>query len=166
MLVPHLKAEATLQFGQSLGAVDGEVFGRPVSVEVIEPLAEPLELRWDIAEVTEQQRASIVPLRWDEDLEVWAVDEGDATDLSVDGDELVLVTSEFSWRSWSWAADFGQLGPVARLTEHEPVAEEEPAEALAGPTSLLHRIHADPAQITDRLLTFGRDADRGQLPGP
>ncbi len=102
-------SEATLQFGQSLGAVDGEVFGRPVSVEVIEPLAEPLELRWDIAEVTEQQRASIVPLRWDEDLEVWAVDESDATDLSVDGDELVLVTSEFSWRSWSWAADFGQL---------------------------------------------------------
>jgi len=102
-------SEATLTFGQSVGMVGEEYFGRPVSVEVTERLVEPLELRWDIAEVSEQQRASIVPLRWDEDLEVWAVDESDATDLSVDGDELVLVTSEFSWRSWSWAADFGQL---------------------------------------------------------
>jgi len=102
-------SEATLQFGQSLGTVDGEVFGRPVSVEATEPLAGPFELRWDIAEVSEEQRASIVPLRWDDDLEVWAVDEGEDTQLRIDGDELVLVTSEFSWRSWSWAADFGQL---------------------------------------------------------
>ena len=104
-----MASEALLRFGQSLGTVDGEVFGRPVSVEVTEPLELPLELRWEIAEVTEQQRASIVPLRWDEDLEVWAIDESEDTQLRIEGDELVLVASEFSWRSWSWAADFGQL---------------------------------------------------------
>ena len=99
-------SEATLRFGQNLGTVDGEVFGRPVSLEVSEPLAAPVELRWQIGELTEEQRASIVPLRWDEDLQVWAVDESPDTHLRLDGDELVVVTTEFSWRAW--AADIGQ----------------------------------------------------------
>ena len=99
-------SEATLRFGHRLGTVDGEVFGRPVSVEPVQPLAVPIELRWDIGELTEEQRASIVALRWDEDLQVWAVDDDPDTQVEIDGDELVIAATGFSWRSW--AADIGQ----------------------------------------------------------
>lgn len=101
-------SEATLRFGQSLGAVGDEYFGRPVGLELSEPLAAPVELRWEIGGLTQEQRASIVPLRWDEGLQVWAVDSTDAQ-MEIVGDELVIFATGFSWRSWSWAADFGQL---------------------------------------------------------
>ena len=99
-------SEAELQFGRSMGTVGSEVFGRPVSLELSEPLAAPVELRWEIGELTEEQRASIVPVRWDDDLQVWAVDEAPDTRMEIDGDELTIAASGFSWRSW--AADIGQ----------------------------------------------------------
>ena len=119
-------SEASLVLGQQLGTVEGEFFGQPVAVEAAEALERPIELRWNIAEVTEAQRASIVPLRWDESLEVWAVDESEATRVRIEGDELVIVASEFSWRSWSWAADFGQsVGERTGSRREGPSCDDE-----------------------------------------
>jgi len=87
-----------------------ELLGQPVHVEAGEsPLSEPVIIRWDIADLSDFQRALIDVVRWYPDEQAWGVvDAGEEMDIQIVGDELVVSATRFSFISWTTVANVGQ----------------------------------------------------------
>ena len=88
--------------GAPIGPIRGlgdEIFGVPLSVEHDTPLAVPFQVSWDVAQLSEEQRASLRLVRWDDQLGVWwASDQA----FKVEGDTLTAAIDEFSF--WTWVS--------------------------------------------------------------
>lgn len=102
--------EFQVGIGQPLGPVSGvttEEFGVPVLVEHEADLLGPIRVSWDVSHLSEEQRASLVLVRWDEELGVWAVADEAA---ALDGTTLTADVREFSFVTWasSGAASISQ----------------------------------------------------------
>lgn len=96
-----IQGEATVAVADALGTgapeMSAEVWGQPVQVDHALPLTKPVTVEWDIAELTEEQRATIALARWNPEFEVWELTDVSAT---VHGDTLTAELTEFS--AWTW----------------------------------------------------------------
>ena len=104
----------TVAIGAPIGIVEGpyatELGGRPIRVEHDQALAQPLTLSWQVPELTEAQRATLVLAKWNPKSGAW---EPRDVSPSWSGDVLTAKVQEFS--DWSWWANFGQgTGGVSR----------------------------------------------------
>ena len=93
--------EFGLSVGHPIGLVErpgtAEIFGAPVAVEYGTPLAAPARIEWDIADLPDEQRSTLVLARWDDTLQVWrATDEP----FQIDGSKLSAEITEFSFLTW------------------------------------------------------------------
>lgn len=97
--------------GAALGVVtrgsSHETFGVPIQVEHPTALSKPVRVSWDVSQLTTEQRASLILVRWDPALGVW---EATAEKPTFDGDTLAVDIAEFSIRDWvsGGAASVGQ----------------------------------------------------------
>lgn len=90
----------TVGIGRPLGAMpegSREYFGVPVHVDHDADLHAPVLVKWDVSHLTEEQRSSLVLVRWDADLQVWAV----AGEVAVlEGTTLMAEVTRFSFVNW------------------------------------------------------------------
>ena len=94
--------EVEVGVGDALGAIDGltqEVFGAPVLVVHDVDLEKPIRVRWNIGNLTEEQRSTILLVRWNDEVGMWQVP-GQAA--SIEGDTLVADLQQFSF--WTWVS--------------------------------------------------------------
>lgn len=100
----------TVGIGRPIGDIDGsanETYGVPVHIEHDADLLAPVHLSWDVSHLTDEQRASILLVRWNPDVGVWAV----ADEVGVlTGTTLTAEVTRFSFFGWvsSGAASVGQ----------------------------------------------------------
>ncbi len=90
----------TLGVGSPLGGRDDskfEQFGSPVEVKHDAELEKPIKVSWDVSHLTDEQRSSLLLVRWNPDLRVWDVARENGT---VQGEEFVAEVSEFSIIDW------------------------------------------------------------------
>lgn len=104
--------------GQPIGQPTGaralnETYGAPVQVEHQVPLTRAAHISWDVSGLSEEQRASLVLVRWDPELQVWrvAAEKSNLTDS-----QLTADVAQFSIITWisSGAATISQT--VGQIT--------------------------------------------------
>ncbi len=104
-------ANLTVSLGAPLGTVTGpyakETWGAPVQVDHAAPLAKPVTLTWDVANLTANERATVTLVRWNPDLAAWAP-AGES--VNVTDATLTAQVTQFSIIDWvsNAAAGIGQ----------------------------------------------------------
>lgn len=102
---------------------ESERFGVALGIEHDHPLAAPIEVRWNISNVAEDQRSGLILVRFDENLDVWVADPATLdVPFHIEGEELVASIRDWSFWSWStFAADLSQgVGEATGTRVEEP----------------------------------------------
>lgn len=86
-----------VETASAVGAWSGEIFGQPVTVTHIMPLAKPLTLTWHVKGVSAAQLRSAVLAKWDPNARVWR-----ASSVPVTIRGLTLTAHVKSFSTWDW----------------------------------------------------------------
>jgi hypothetical protein len=85
------------------GGTASEVFGTAIGIDHAEPMSAPVEVRWDIAGLTDAQRAALILVHFDDELGVWSADPPTLdVPRRIEGNELVADIQD--WSDWSWSS--------------------------------------------------------------
>ncbi|MDR1806867.1 MAG: hypothetical protein LBR33_02965, partial [Propionibacteriaceae bacterium] len=126
-------ATLTVSAGPAIGAVTwGDpdnpdatmttIYAQPLRVEHDAPLAQPVEVSWDLSYLTATEQAGAVPVRWDESIGAWTVQYVPTT---LENGILTATISEFS--DWTVATSqfilklFGKRSDPPTCDSSKPV---------------------------------------------
>lgn len=101
-----LGEDAAVTVRRPLGPIGHEVGGPIVGIEHDTDLDAPVTVRWDVSDLDDDERDSLLAVRWDDRQQRWVP--GDV-ELTVDEDGTASVDL-LEWSFWSWVANAGQTG--------------------------------------------------------
>lgn len=135
-----------------------DVFGPALGIEHDQPLNGPIEVRWDITALTQPQRDTLILIRYNDDLGVWAADPPTLdVPYRIEGNELIADIDTWSFRSWDTIADIGQgIGELTGRRTDPP----ECSGSLPGwvDNTVIRNADSNAAAI---LACYEADADKG-----
>lgn len=121
----------TVGVGQPIGQMDEkasprEAYGAPVQVDHAVPLAQAAHISWDVSHLTQEQRASLILVRWDPPFNMWRVADEKPV---LSGSTLNADVTQFSIMDWvsSAAASISQtVGQLAGKRSGAPTCTNAP----------------------------------------